>query len=198
MEGRKKRQLIIVNRRFQLRTAFSVIGFILIAYTIIIAAAGIINSYNNRNLSTTVTDLSEAIEKENAIVSDLLRHVNRDRKKSDTLDKNKIQISHGETMNLIQSKISILKRILDQNRVLIMVMILMGILLGVTLFFYLVDLTHRIAGPIHVLSGYMRDIMEGKEPDFRELRKNDEFKDFYEQFIEMAEKKICNTRPSDS
>ncbi len=192
MKGRRKRRLKIIDQRFQLKTAFTIIGIILIAYTVVIATTGIIISYNNKNLTIAITDLSKSVDNENAIVTKLLKHADRDSGKDGPIDRGEIRRYHGETMSLIQSRVSILQRIAAQNRVLIMVTILMGILLGVTLFFYLVNFTHRIAGPIYVLSRHVQDIIDGKEPDFRELRKNDEFKEFYAQFIEMVEK-IRNT-----
>jgi hypothetical protein len=69
------------------------------------------------------------------------------------------------------------------NRVLFTVMIITGVLLGLGLFLYLIRLTNRISGPLYVLTQHMTDIMNGKKPNLRELRKNDEFQEFYHQFI---------------
>ena len=42
--------------------------------------------------------------------------------------------------------------------------------------------THRITGPIYVMRRYLVDLIEGRAPQHRPLRKNDEFKDFYDVF----------------
>ena len=42
--------------------------------------------------------------------------------------------------------------------------------------------THRITGPIYVMRRYLVDLIEGRAPQYRPLRKNDEFKDFYDVF----------------
>jgi hypothetical protein len=38
-----------------------------------------------------------------------------------------------------------------------------------------------------VLTQHMNDIMNGKKPNLRALRKNDEFQDFYRQFISFID-----------
>ena len=42
--------------------------------------------------------------------------------------------------------------------------------------------THRMCGPLFVLERYLRELIEGRFPKRRPLRKKDEFNDFYEVF----------------
>jgi hypothetical protein len=42
--------------------------------------------------------------------------------------------------------------------------------------------THRICGPLHVVSGFLGELAAGRFPTKRPLRQHDEFKEFYEQF----------------
>jgi hypothetical protein len=42
--------------------------------------------------------------------------------------------------------------------------------------------THKVAGPIYVLSHYMATLSQGQYPQMRPLRKNDELKEFFERF----------------
>jgi len=52
----------------------------------------------------------------------------------------------------------------------------------------LIRKTHRISGPIYVMSNYMQQIIEGKIPDHvRKLRKKDELQEFYKIFTKMVE-----------
>ena len=53
---------------------------------------------------------------------------------------------------------------------------------------YLIRLTNRISGPLYVLTRHMHDIMNGRPPNLRELRKNDEFQEFYREFISFIDK----------
>ncbi len=48
-------------------------------------------------------------------------------------------------------------------------------------------LTHRICGPLFVMSGWLEDLTAGRTPQLRPLRKNDEFKDFYQTFCRTVE-----------
>jgi len=82
-----------------------------------------------------------------------------------------------------------LQKTIYQNLVLITIMIATGILLGVFLYIYLIRLTNRISGPIYVLTRHIQDILSGADPDLRELRKNDELKEFYAQFVNFVKKR---------
>ena len=55
------------------------------------------------------------------------------------------------------------------------------------MFVMIIKITHRISGPIYVMSGYMKDIIDGKLPTPRNLREKDGFREFYELFREMIE-----------
>jgi nitrogen fixation/metabolism regulation signal transduction histidine kinase len=43
-------------------------------------------------------------------------------------------------------------------------------------------ITHRVAGPLYVMSSYVNTLAEGHYPIFRPLRRNDELKTFFDQF----------------
>jgi len=43
-------------------------------------------------------------------------------------------------------------------------------------------ITHRVAGPIHVMTSYVGVLAEGRYPQFRSLRRGDELKTFFDQF----------------
>ncbi|MFA6032507.1 MAG: hypothetical protein WC889_06380 [Myxococcota bacterium] len=56
------------------------------------------------------------------------------------------------------------------------------LLIGGSLVGWGVVVTHRVAGPIFIISRYVNQIAGGKYPDPRPLRKKDELKDFFTQF----------------
>lgn len=152
-----KKRNRLVNKRFQLKTTFSIIGIIIITLIALIAVTGLILSDNNRRIAGALQVVTPAVAGE-AQTQQLTSKV--------------------ETAALLRDLIS-------RNRMIITVMIITTVILGITLYYYLINLTHRISGPLYVLSRHMDDIMEGRKPDLRELRKNDEFKEFYEQFTEL-------------
>jgi hypothetical protein len=48
-------------------------------------------------------------------------------------------------------------------------------------------ITHRVAGPVFVMSHYVSVLARGRYPILRKLRKNDELKSFFETFQEAIE-----------
>nr|HPI23970.1 hypothetical protein [Spirochaetota bacterium] len=52
------------------------------------------------------------------------------------------------------------------------------------IFILFIYFTHKISGPMHVMTNHLRAIRQGKKPHFRPLRKRDEFQAFY---IELKE-----------
>lgn len=50
-----------------------------------------------------------------------------------------------------------------------------------------VVITHRICGPLRVMAGWLEELAVGKTPELRPLRKNDEFKDFYQILCRVVE-----------
>lgn len=177
------RRKTIIDKNFQLKTTFRIIGIIIIAFILIIAVTGIISTDNNRQITATIADLNKAIEKNKKTIEILIASA---ASKSDTLadrGHDRIIEDHLETMALMHTNVAHLRNILRQNMILFTIMIVTGIFLGFGLFIYLIRLTNRMSGPLYLLTQHMHDIMNGRKPNLRELRKNDEFQEFYNQFI---------------
>ncbi len=153
----------LIDKSFQLRTTFSIIGIIIIALISLIAVTGIILSDYNRRIYRAISELSPAIARQSPLPA-------------------------RERVLLAERNVQTLHDLQQRNRIILSTMIITTVLLGVFLYFYLINLTNRISGPIYVLSNIVRDLMEGRKPDTRSLRKNDEFKDFYRQFIELVDR----------
>ena len=49
-------------------------------------------------------------------------------------------------------------------------------------------LTHRVAGPVHVMGLYMAALADGRYPRLRPLRKGDELRQFFERFREAVDR----------
>ncbi|TFH39551.1 MAG: hypothetical protein E4G96_08965 [Chrysiogenales bacterium] len=183
-----KRKRFLIDTTFQLKTTFRILGIIIIAFILIIAVTGIISMDNNRKISAAIADLDRSMEKDRKTIETLMASASMT---GGTLTPGQERIikNHLETMALMQANSDQLRSILGMNRVLLSVMIATVIVLAFVLFAYLIILTHRISGPLYVLSRHMRDIMDGNEPDIRELRKNDEFQEFYHQFVAFLDGK---------
>ncbi len=55
------------------------------------------------------------------------------------------------------------------------------------LFFWGIFITHRVAGPIYIITRYLGEIRDGKTPDVRPLRKGDELQPFFDVFSGMLD-----------
>lgn len=180
--GMVKRKLKLINPDFQLRTIFTIIGITTIAFLVLVAVAGINAFQNNRKIASTVSELNEAIALQDSIVNN---YIDRNGITGEgTLDR--ITADYNKSIGIIRRYIGLLYSFARQNFNLISLIIGVVFIQGVLLYFYLLKLTHRISGPIFVMTRHIQDIMEGKEPQFRELRDKDEFKDFYTHFVNLA------------
>ena len=74
------------------------------------------------------------------------------------------------------------------NRIVLYILIIMTVAQTVIIFSQFIFLSHKITGPLHVMRNYLAEIREGKTPEFRSLRKNDELRVFYEEFRETLER----------
>lgn len=61
------------------------------------------------------------------------------------------------------------------------------VLMAVALSLFGVLVTHRVAGPVHVMSHYIAVLAKGRYPMMRPLRKADELKGFFERFSQAVE-----------
>ena len=80
-----------------------------------------------------------------------------------------------------------LKDIMSFNKILLFLIFGLIIVHSIVLYVLIIRKTHRISGPIYVMSMYIEEIIKGKLPNPRPLRDNDELKDFYELFKKMVD-----------
>lgn len=100
----------------------------------------------------------------------------------------KPEIEIGKIAKTHLSNISELREMVAFNTKLLWTVVILIIAQGVILFFILIFKTHRIAGPVYVMSGYLREIISGKIPaSLRPLRKHDDLKNLYSLFGQMVD-----------
>ncbi|MBW1811567.1 MAG: hypothetical protein JRJ87_25495 [Deltaproteobacteria bacterium] len=61
------------------------------------------------------------------------------------------------------------------------------VVMALALFIWGIFITHRVAGPIFIISRYLGEIRDGKAPQTRPLRKGDELKAFFDVFSGMLD-----------
>lgn len=76
------------------------------------------------------------------------------------------------------------EKIKKNNLIVLYILIVMTVVQTAIIFFQFIFFSHKISGPIHVMTNYLKQIRSGGKPEFRSLRKNDELLEFYEEFRE--------------
>ena len=183
----QKRKQYLIDKKFQLRTTFSIMGIVTIITTVIlgvIIAIVIINS-------TTIDKNNKKIERIHEIEDNVVAFLtSRPVEDKDIALKNAMKTiagKHYENMRTLRKIIESQKMTNKINMYLLLSVIIIILAEGLLLYFMLIRKTHRVSGPIHVMSKYMKDIIDGKIPKLRPLRTKDELKDFYELFSKMVD-----------
>ena len=126
----------IIDKKFQLRITFRILGIIIIAFILVIGVTGIIATDNNRQISATITDLNRSMTKDKKTIEVLIASAGLKKDSAEDRNHDRIIEEHLESMALMHTNMQQLNKILTQNRIIMTVMIVTGILLGIGLFHY--------------------------------------------------------------
>ncbi|HSV95830.1 MAG TPA: hypothetical protein VLM75_02720 [Spirochaetota bacterium] len=168
-----QRKKYVLDKKFQFKTAFSIIAVILLVSAVIVAAISANISMNNRRLNNIIVLYNNNVE--------ALLAFSQEAAGAENLPIANISGIHAQN-------VATMEKIIAQNNALLRGIVVFILAQGAILFIALIRKTHHISGPIYVMSGYMKEIIAGKYPSPRPLRKNDEFKEFYALFGEMVER----------
>ena len=174
-----KRKKYIVDKGFQLKTAFGILGITTVLSLIILIVITLSAVYNNN-------EIDKIIKTEDKIFQALTAISTRNSKEA--VDPAIIgNMSRDHIENFVTTK-----RIIQYNRILLLSLIIFIILQGIILFVIMIRKTHRISGPLYVMSNYFKEMIDGKYPDPRPLRKKDDLLKFYDlvtQFVKMLKER---------
>ncbi|MBN2039263.1 MAG: hypothetical protein JW864_04430 [Spirochaetes bacterium] len=165
-----KRRIILIDKKYQLKTAFSIVGITTILAVVILLAISSILIYNNQRVhgimkvEDNIFQAMSVIGSQGRSNSEAISEMSRD---------------HINNFNITDD-------IIKYNNILLISLLVFIIIQGVIIYLLMIKKTHRISGPIYVISNYFKDLIAGKYPDPRPLRKNDELGDFYELFIQLV------------
>ncbi|MCL2155122.1 MAG: hypothetical protein FWH53_05605 [Leptospirales bacterium] len=169
-----QRKKYIIDKPFQLKMAFSIVGIVSIISLIILSAIAVSMVYNNERINNVYRIEDNIFQ--------MMQAVNI----SNNMDEGYIRTIDDLTKLHNNNHTTIIK-IAEYNKYLLIALIITIIIQGVVIFLMIIRLTHRIAGPLHVISNYFKDIMEGRIPEPRPLRNKDELKEFYNLFIVLVD-----------
>ena len=168
-----KRTKYIIDRALQLKTAFSIIGVVSIISLIILSAIAASVVYNNEKISNVYEIEDSIFQMMQAANID-----NIDDGYKGTID---------NLTNLHDNNYTTILKIAKYNRYLLITLIITILIQGIVLFYMIIKITHRITGPIYVISNYFKEIIAGNMPTPRPLRNKDELKEFYSLFIDLVD-----------
>ena len=196
-----KRKQYLIDKKYQLGQTFSLMKFISLILAIILSLIvfnAVINNNKLKNITNDNTDIIKKLEDtmiiHDQIVEAVLTWVQKPEKKPQTDAIKEVAITHYKELKSSKSNIQIIKQNVSSidetiklNRYLIIAIIVIVILQGVLFYFIMIRKTHKIAGPVYVMSNYMNEIIDGKYPSIRALREGDELNEFYELFGKMID-----------
>jgi predicted PurR-regulated permease PerM len=182
----KKRKRYIIDKQYQLRTTFSIIGIVSIITTIILGAITISVVYNNSVLRENNSKITNIYDIENSIFTSLssIPEAVRDPNIKQAMIQN--TRNHEKNMETLNNITAYNTKIITHNIIMLFSILVIVLIESIVLYLILIRKTHRVSGPIYVISNFMKDIIEGREPKLRPLRSKDELKEFYELFKKMV------------
>jgi len=181
-----KRKNRIIDKKFQLKTTFKIISISTIAFMVLITFIVINATKKNREINDTIREFNTAIEFEDNMVKSYINNSMLDRDVDFRINADKMAIEHDKSIESMKKFLFLLNVPVRQNFIVIAVIVVILLIQGVILYLFLIRLTHRISGPLYLITQHIKEIMEGREPNFRSLREKDEFKDLYEEFSVMT------------
>lgn len=184
--GIRKKKLI--DKGFQLRTVFSVTAIAMAFFALIILLIGSFSYYSRAKMNREITKLEKAIETENNIITAFMTYAGRVSGNPIKISSDYVKKDHEKSITTIKNHISLLERQLDLFFYLVIAVAGIAACAAAVYYVFLVRMTHRISGPIFVMSRHLQEMIEGREPQFRDLRDKDEFKEMYAKLVELGGK----------
>jgi nitrate/nitrite-specific signal transduction histidine kinase len=184
-----KRKKTLINREYQLKTSVKIMGLILLFSLLFIAATGTHAVLKNREIEETSHELKEAIAIEDNIIRAFVDYsrTHMDFESSEILALKKINDDHARSIATMNKYLELLRSYGRQLIVLIAAAAALAALMAVAAFIYLIRLTHRVSGPLHIMEQNIDKILNGEQPQLRDLRKKDEFKGLHKKFNRLTD-----------
>jgi len=179
----KQRKQMVIDKKFQYSVAIKAVILPLVTI-LLISGVLIYYAYDNDRKINEINSNQAAIIDTFLSIPQLV-----DPQNQFTRDANqRFQINLGKS------------REIQQNiRIVLYFLIIMTVVQTVIIFSLSISLTHRISGPIYVMSKYLKDLREGKDLCLRPLRKGDQFQNFYNEFCDTINhllERIKKSEPS--
>ena len=196
----KKRKQIIMDKKYQHGKSRAITSFAALVTAFVIIAVGGTISINNKRIAKN----NEKIAENSRVITGIIHSQQNIFIKYSLIPRNgapgpgksdlmvKDYNANVEKLNKAiagnKTIISANEKIMSMNTWLIVVILLIATAGMGLLYWRLIHETHRVSGPIFVMSRHIRELLNDETPDMRDLRDNDEFKDFYDLFRQLAKR----------
>jgi membrane-associated HD superfamily phosphohydrolase len=101
------------------------------------------------------------------------------------INSNNPVVQSGEST--FKNNIGMLVEIKRNSEIVLYFIVIMIIIQSIIIFTIFIFITHKITGPIYVMTRYLREIRDGKTPTARPLRQKDELKAFHDELTNTIE-----------
>jgi hypothetical protein len=96
---------------------------------------------------------------------------------------------YGENTRILdlEGNVALQQEMMRNDQIFLLYLIVFVLVMGVALAFFGLVVTHRISGPLHMMTRYLSVLASGRYPDLRPLRKHDELHDFFLAFEDAVQ-----------
>lgn len=186
MENKNKRK-ILINKYYQLKTSFGVAGLFALSMGILFIISSSMLVWNNLSITKAMTHQMDLQKVQEDILQSIEMLAKYGNKKNLIFEAYKAIGDLKRNTDALKESNELLRRSIAVNQYLMWVNGILGVALIIAVFVIVLRRTHRVAGPMFLMKRYMNDIIQGRVPEVRALRKDDEFKDVFETFVSMIE-----------
>jgi nitrogen fixation/metabolism regulation signal transduction histidine kinase len=173
-----KRKQYVIDKKFQYNVSFKAVALPLITVLIVGFVLLFFAVKNNNYINSIVKTQGDMIEM--FLTTPAL------------VNSNNPTIKNAKST--FDNNIGMLQEIKRNSGIVMYFIIAMIVVQSIIIFAIFIFLTHRISGPIWVMTNYLKAIQQGKKPSDRPLRKNDEFKNFYAELQATVEKLMAKNK----
>ncbi len=184
-----KRKQVIIDKKFQLKTTFSIIFVVIVVFGVLMAIVSATAIYNNSKLENAVINQKRVLSGQYEAFSGLLVLSRQEHCTLDQINRAADEMADkvDRSQQMSNETITAMEGIIVWNYVLIFIIAGIVVLQCAVMFIVIIRKTHRIIGPAKLMTSQMYELAAGKVPDLRPLREDDELQDLYVAFGRLVE-----------
>lgn len=184
----KSRKSIIVDKSFQVKFAVRLSALTLTALIASLAITALFALRTTREITTEIATLQKAVDTEENIVKAFLIYAGAAGPGTGALKLSAKTVAddHAMSIGVMRDHIARLRNLTPDYVKLFAALGIFALAVAMFNFWYLIRLTHRIAGPVFVMQRHLQGLIDGTAPPLRDLRENDEFKELHATVLELS------------